>query len=71
MVVDRCFNPLGHPDERPLRLAALNSLYETGIRSPLDTAILAVSQPDTQAYAKVDEIPFDFERRRLCRREPR
>jgi Mg2+-importing ATPase len=65
MVLDRCLDPLGQPDERPLRLAALNSVYETGIRSPLDTAILAAGQPDTQAYAKVDEIPFDFERRRL------
>jgi Mg2+-importing ATPase len=65
MVLDRCLNPLGHPAERPLLLAALNSFYETGIRSPLDTAILAAGPPDTQAYAKVDEIPFDFERRRL------
>jgi Mg2+-importing ATPase len=65
MVLDRCLDPVGQPDERPLRLAALNSVYETGIRSPLDTAILAASQPDTQAYAKIDEIPFDFERRRL------
>src|SRR5882724_4822985 len=65
MVLDRCLDPLGHPAERPFLLAALNSLYETGIRSPLDTAILAASPPDTQAYAKVDEIPFDFERRCL------
>jgi Mg2+-importing ATPase len=65
MVLDRCLDPVGHPEERPLRLAALNSVYETGIRSPLDTAILAADQPDTQAYTKVDEIPFDFERRRL------
>ena len=65
MVLERCLDPVGHPDERPLRLAALNSVYETGIRSPLDTAVLAASQPDTQAYTKVDEIPFDFERRRL------
>jgi len=65
MVLDRCLDPLGRPAERPFLLAVLNSLYETGIRSPLDTAILAASPPDTQAYAKVDEIPFDFERRRL------
>src|SRR5262249_56692066 len=38
---------------------------ETGIRSPLDTAILQQHQPDTQAARKLDEIPFDFERRRL------
>src|SRR5215471_5195960 len=65
MMLDRCLDPGGHPEERPLRLAALNSVYETGIRSPLDIAILAASQPDTQTYTKVDEMPFDFERRRL------
>ena len=65
MGLDRCLDPLGHPAERPVQLAALNSLYETGIRSPLDTAILRQHQPDTHASRKLDEIPFDFERRRL------
>jgi Mg2+-importing ATPase len=61
----QCLDPLGHPAERPLQLAALNSLYETGIRSPLDAAILRQRQPDSQTSRKLDEIPFDFERRRL------
>src|SRR5262252_2098559 len=65
MDLDQCLDPLGHPTERPLQLAALNSLYETGIRSPLDAAILRQHQPDTQTARKLDEIPFDFERRRL------
>jgi Mg2+-importing ATPase len=65
MDLDQCLDPLGHPAERPLQLAALNSLYETGIRSPLDAAILRQHQPDTQTSRKLDEIPFDFERRRL------
>jgi Mg2+-importing ATPase len=65
MVLDQCLDPTGRPAEHPLQLAALNSLYETGIRSPLDAAILQRAQPDTQAYRKLDEIPFDFERRRL------
>jgi len=55
----------GRPSDRPLRLAALNSRFETGIRSPLDAAILAGSAPDAGGYTKVDEIPFDFERRRV------
>jgi P-type Mg2+ transporter len=65
MVLDRCLGPSGEEASHPLLLASLNSLYETGIRSPLDTAILASGHPSTQDYTKVDEIPFDFERRRL------
>jgi Mg2+-importing ATPase len=65
MVLDRCLDPFGHPDGRTRLLAYLNSVHETGIRSPLDTAILRCEQPDVAAYRKLDEIPFDFERRRL------
>jgi magnesium-transporting ATPase (P-type) len=47
-------------------LARLNSRLETGIRSPLDTAILAEVPPgDGEECTKLDELPFDFERRRL------
>ena len=51
--------------DRPLSLAYLNSKFETGIRSPLDTAILSTERHDTDGYCKCDEIPFDFNRRRL------
>jgi P-type Mg2+ transporter len=56
---------LGNPSDRPLALAYLNSKFETGIRSPLDVAILALNRSDADAYVKCDEIPFDFDRRRL------
>ena len=56
---------LGKPSDRPLGLAYLNSKFETGIRSPLDVAILALNRADADAYGKCDEIPFDFDRRRL------
>ncbi|HEX9411866.1 MAG TPA: magnesium-translocating P-type ATPase, partial [Ktedonobacterales bacterium] len=65
MVLDQCLDPWGHSSERVLQLATINSVYETGIRSPLDSAILAHTQLDVSAYRKLDEIPFDFERRRL------
>ncbi|HTK11031.1 MAG TPA: magnesium-translocating P-type ATPase [Ktedonobacteraceae bacterium] len=55
----------GNTSERVLLLATLNSQYETGIRSPLDAAILAHTTFDLHDYTKLDEIPFDFERRRL------
>jgi len=43
----------------------VNSRFETGIRSPLDAAVLRYRDIDVTAYKKLDELPFDFERRRL------
>lgn len=65
MVLEKYLDPLGNPDANVLRLGWLNSSFETGIRNPLDVAILNHHQIDVQGYRKLDEIPFDFERRRL------
>jgi P-type Mg2+ transporter len=69
MSAEQSLDPFGNEAPRALALAALNSAFETGIRSPLDTAILQRWQslhPDfTHGYCKTDELPFDFERRRL------
>lgn len=51
--------------DRVLLFGYLNSSYETGIKSPLDDAILQYGSVDISGYSKVGEIPFDFERRRL------
>jgi Mg2+-importing ATPase len=48
-----------------LELAYLNSFFETGLKSPLDDAILEHSEIDITAWRKIDEVPFDFERRRV------
>ena len=48
---------------RVLELACLNSSLETGIKSPLDLAILQERASDFAGVEKLDEIPFDFERR--------
>ena len=56
--------PDGTESDLPLRLAAINSGLQTGIRSPLDTAILAHTSAPGNA-TKIDELPFDFQRRRL------
>jgi Mg2+-importing ATPase len=56
---------LGQSSDRPLTLGYLNAKFETGIRSPLDVAILKTEPADTTGYTKCDEIPFDFDRRRL------
>ena len=51
--------------DRVLLFGYLNSSYETGIKSPLDEAILQHGSVDISGYSKVGEIPFDFERRCL------
>ena len=48
---------------RVLELAYINSFFETGLKSPLDEAILDHKTIDVSAWKKIDEIPFDFERR--------
>jgi Mg2+-importing ATPase len=65
MSLDRSLDPFGKPSPRALELAYLNSKFQTGIRSPLDDTILHQSPPKTEDYIKRDEIPFDFDRRRL------
>ena len=63
--LERHEDSLGRESERVLELAYLNSFFETGLRSPLDEAILAHSRIDVSAWRKIDEVPFDFERRRV------
>jgi Mg2+-importing ATPase len=78
MTLDRHIDALGRPSDRVFLLAYLNSLHETGVQdptntallqraniNPLDVAILTYEHPQVKAYAKIDEIPFDFERRRV------
>ena len=65
MQFDRSVDPSGTASSRALTLAYINGSFETGIRSPLDAAILQQRAADVTGYQKVDEIPFDFERRRL------
>jgi Mg2+-importing ATPase len=55
----------GEDSEKVLLYSVLNSRYQTGVRSPLDEAILQYKKVGTDRYQKVDEIPFDFIRKRL------
>jgi Mg2+-importing ATPase len=48
-----------------LRWAEVNATFETGLKSPLDEAILAATPGDLEGWRKIDEVPFDFERRRV------
>lgn len=54
----------GAASEDVLHSAFLNSAFHTGVPNPLDTAIRTYKTFDLAAVKKVDEIPFDFERRR-------
>jgi len=78
MSLEQHLDPFGKRCEKVFVLAFLNSLHDTGItnpldeaikerhrRDPLDTAVLKHDRPDIHDYQKVDEIPFDFERRRV------
>jgi Mg2+-importing ATPase len=55
----------GKESERVFELAYLNSVFETGLKSPLDEAVLAYGTLDVAAWHKLDEVPFDFGRRRV------
>ena len=65
MTAERSLDPHGRECDRALFLAWLNSRFESGIRSPLDAAILKRQVNGADGYRKTDEIPFDFERRRV------
>ena len=58
-------DPDGQPSEEVLRLAFLNAHLQTGLANPLDEAIQARGAPDLTGITKVDEVPYDFVRKRL------
>ncbi|MGE5178543.1 MAG: magnesium-translocating P-type ATPase [Bacteroidota bacterium] len=63
--LEKHLDPLGRDSERVLELAFLNSSMESGLKNPLDEAILRHSEVDVRAWRKIDECQFDFERRRV------
>jgi len=63
--LERHVDAMGRDSARVLELAYLNSYFESGLKSPLDDAILQHSEIDISGWQKIDEVPFDFERRRV------
>lgn len=66
--LDGALDTQGQPSEGVLRYAYLNAYHQTGLNNPLDEAIQAAAQKanlDISAEQKVDEIPYDFIRKRL------
>jgi Mg2+-importing ATPase len=70
VVLERHVNVVGEESDMVLALAYLNSFYQTGLKNLLDVAVLDHAELKRElavdrAYGKVDEIPFDFNRRRM------
>jgi Mg2+-importing ATPase len=65
IVLDRHVDAAGKDSDDVLRLVYLNSYFQAGIKSPLDTAVLKHEHPGILGWEKVDEMPFDFNRKRL------
>jgi P-type Mg2+ transporter len=67
VILERHCDVVLHEDDGVLALAYLNSYFQTGLKNVLDRAVLDHRETHTEAhipdYAKVDEIPFDFQRR--------
>jgi Mg2+-importing ATPase len=55
----------GNDSETVLHYSYINSFFQTGLKSPLDEAILRFRHIDIDDFVKNDEIPFDFVRRRV------
>ncbi|MFZ5440644.1 MAG: magnesium-translocating P-type ATPase [Myxococcota bacterium] len=66
MRLEGAVDAAGAPSRRVLELAFANAALQTGISNPLDEALLAAGkQENLVAPPKLDEVPYDFTRRRL------
>ena len=64
--LDDALDAQGNPSEQVRELAWLNASLQTGLANPLDEAIIAsAATPSAFEHDKVEEIPYDFVRRRL------
>lgn len=70
IVLEKYLDINGDEDIRILKHAFLNSYFQTGLKGNIDEAVIARGLENdmtkyTEKYKKIDEIPFDFTRRRL------
>ncbi|HSX40705.1 MAG TPA: magnesium-translocating P-type ATPase [Candidatus Saccharimonadales bacterium] len=65
IILERYENSDGEEDKNVLRLAYVNSFFQSNVKNPLDEAILAHKEGHEKGFIKIDEIPFDFMRKRL------
>ena len=70
IVLEKHLDVYGQPSEKVLHFGYLNSYHHTGLKNLLDEAILKHEELEehlqaNEKYRKIDEIPFDFVRRRM------
>ena len=70
IVLEKYLDVMGNEDLRVLKHAFLNAYFQTGLRSNIDEAVINRGLENgmkeaTEKYKKIDEVPFDFSRRRL------
>lgn len=70
IVLEKYLDITGEEDKEILKYVFLNSYFQTGLKGNIDIAIIERAEKEgingiLQNYQKVDEIPFDFSRRRL------
>lgn len=70
IILKRHLDALGNESDQVLEYAYLNSLYQSGLKNLLDVAVLKHVELQVQVkvygeFSKIDEMPFDFERRRM------
>ena len=63
IVLEKHIDVRGNENEEVLRYAYINSFYQTGLKNLLDQAILKHGKLLIKEFKKIDEIPYDFERR--------
>jgi Mg2+-importing ATPase len=66
VILEKAVDVTNRDSEDVLRYAYMNSYYQTGLRNLLDRSVLQHSEFDVErGCRKVDEIPFDFQRKRM------
>jgi len=63
IVLEKYCDVVRKEDQGTLKLAYINSFYQTGLKNILDKAVLKYEKLVVKDYKKVDEMPFDFSRR--------
>jgi len=65
IVLEKHCDVVRQEDDDVLKLAFINSYYQTGLKNILDRAILRHEKLKIENYTKIDEIPFDFSRKMM------
>jgi P-type Mg2+ transporter len=64
IVLVKCVDCRGEQSDEVLRSVYINSIFESGIKNPMDNAVREFKDLSVAGYKKIDEMPFDYKRRR-------